>query len=207
MSVHEQFAEDLALYALGTLGADERQKLAKHLEVCPSCRRELELLNGDLSLMAFAAAGPKPPIRARQRLLSNIAKEPKLPVVPSLSREPRSRRSFLEWRTLRWVAAIALVAVYVGLIRQNAALQANLFSVSARYSEQSNKLEEANQTVSTLLDPDSTKIELVAAGNKPQPRGKAIYQQRTRNLIFLASNLPALPPEKIYDCLLYTSDA
>src|SRR5664279_675961 len=77
MSVHEQFAEDLALYALGTLGADERQKLAKHLEVCPSCRRELELLNGDLSLMAFAAAGPKPPIRARQRLLSNIAKEPK----------------------------------------------------------------------------------------------------------------------------------
>ena len=79
MSVHEQFAEDLALYALGSLDGAERHALEKHLDECASCRRELELLRGDLSLLALTAAGPKPPARARQRLMSAIADEPRLP--------------------------------------------------------------------------------------------------------------------------------
>src|SRR5208282_4517439 len=69
MSVHEQLAGDLALYALGALDDAERQKLEKHLEECVSCRRELELLRGDLSLLALTTAGPQPPARARQRLI------------------------------------------------------------------------------------------------------------------------------------------
>jgi len=60
--------------------------------------------------------------------------------------------------------------------------------------------------VATLLDPDATKIELVAVGNKPQPRGKAIYQRRNRNLIFFASNLPPLPAEKIYELWLFPAN-
>ena len=47
---------------------------------------------------------------------------------------------------------------------------------------------------------------LVAAGNKPQPRGKAIYQRRNRNLIFFASNLPPLPAEKIYELWLFPAN-
>ena len=43
-------------------------------------------------------------------------------------------------------------------------------------------------------------------GSKPQPRGKAIYQRRTRNLIFFASNLPPLPAEKIYELWLFPAD-
>ncbi|MGB9084097.1 MAG: zf-HC2 domain-containing protein, partial [Terriglobales bacterium] len=81
MSAHEQFAEDLALYALGSLEGDERQALETHLDGCAACRRELELLRGDVSLLALTAAGPKPPVRARQRLMSAIAAEPRLPVV------------------------------------------------------------------------------------------------------------------------------
>src|SRR5208283_3188636 len=41
---------------------------------------------------------------------------------------------------------------------------------------------------------------------KPQPRGKAIYQRRNRNLIFFASNLPPLPPEKIYELWLFPAN-
>ena len=58
MSVHEQFAEDLALYALGGLPGDERVALEKHLPECSACRRELEELRGDMALMALSAAGP-----------------------------------------------------------------------------------------------------------------------------------------------------
>jgi anti-sigma-K factor RskA len=205
MSVHEQFAENLALYALGSLDGAERQALEKHLEGCPSCCRELELLRGDTSLLALTTAGPKPPIRARQRLMSAIAAEPRLPVVvtPASERQQRSWWTAFGWPALRWGAAIALVVVCMGLLRQSSMLQENVASLRTQRVAQGNQLEQANQTVATLLDPEATKIELVAAGNKPQPRGKAIYQRRTRNLIFFASNLPPLPAEKVYELWLF----
>ncbi|MFY9660237.1 MAG: anti-sigma factor [Terriglobales bacterium] len=203
MSAHEQFAEDLALYALGSLEGDERQALETHLDGCAACRRELELLRGDVSLLALTAAGPKPPVRARQRLMSAIAAEPRLPVVVATPPD-RSQRSW--WPTLAWVAVAALVLACIGLLRQNSALQQNLASLQARFSEQGSKLDQANDVVATLLDPEATKIELVAAGSKPQPRGKAIYQRRNRNLIFIASNLPPLPAEKIYELWLFPAN-
>ena len=61
MSSHEQFAEDLALYALGSLQGEELAALEKHLQECSSCRRELEQLRGDMGLLALATAGwPRP---------------------------------------------------------------------------------------------------------------------------------------------------
>ena len=47
MSAHEQFADDLALLARGTLQGEERVALEKHLEGCAACSRELERLRGD----------------------------------------------------------------------------------------------------------------------------------------------------------------
>jgi len=207
MSVHEQFAEDLALHALGSLDGSERDALQKHLEECASCRSELELLRGDLSLLALTAAGPKPPARARERLMSAIAREPRLPMAASAS-EPKQRSWWASfgWPGLRWASAVALVLVGIGLLWQNSTLLRNLASERARFTDQESKLRQANEVVATLLDPDATRIELVAAGNKPQPRGKAIYQRRTRNLIFFASNLPPLPAEKIYELWLFPAN-
>ena len=204
MSGHEQFAENLALYALGSLDGEERQTLETHLESCTSCRRELELLRGDMSRLALTTAGPKPPARSRQRLMAAIANEPRLPAVLAASARQRQHRSW--WPTLGWIAAMAVALVCIGLLRQNSGLQRNLASLRAQFSNQGIKLEEANQTVATLMDPDATKIELVAAGNKPEPRGKAIYQRRNHNLIFFASNLPALPAEKIYELWLFPAN-
>jgi Anti-sigma-K factor rskA/Putative zinc-finger len=225
MSEHEQFAEDLALYSLGSLDGAERAVLEAHLAKCASCQHELELLRGDVSLLALTAMGPKPPARSRQRLMSAIANEPQLPntatasVAPHL--QPRSQQSSrpstapswwgaFGWPTLRWASAVALVLVCVALVRQNSILQQTVGGMRARFeaqlNAQGNKLEQANQTLATLLDPEATKIELVAVGSKPQPRGKAIYQRRNRNLIFFASNLPTLPADKIYELWLFPAN-
>ena len=199
MSVHEQFAEDLGLYALGSLEGEERAALETHLEECASCRRELEVQRGDLAVLALTASGPQPPVRARQRLMSAIAREPRLPVaVASLA---PARRSW--WGTSGWVAAAAMVVLAIGLLRQNSVLERDLASIKAQFGDQAGKLQQVNEIVATLLDPESKKVELVAAGAKPQPRGKAIYQRRNRNLIFFASNLPPLPAEKIYELWLF----
>jgi anti-sigma-K factor RskA len=215
MSMHEQFAEDLALYSLGSLEGAEREALEKHLESCTSCRRELELLRGDSSLLALTTSGPKPPARARQRLMSAIGAEPRLAaVVPTTESGRRSTErsaqpswwSAFGWPAIQWLAAAAILAVGFDLLRQNSSLQQDLSSLRAKFADQGIKLDEANQTVATLLDPEATKIELVAVGSKPEPRGKAIYQRRNRNLIFLASNLPQLPPDKVYELWLFPAN-
>ena len=233
MSPHEQFAEDLALYSLGALEGTERQALEKHLETCAGCRRELELLRGDGSLLALTTAGPKPPARARQRLLSAIANEPRLsgtapvpehrqgsivsPIEVSPTEVSPTEASPTEvtppwwsnfaWPALGWFAAAALALVCIGLMRQKSTLQQDIVSQRAQFraeiNDQGNKLQQANEVVATLLDPEATKIELVAVGAKPQPRGKAIYQRRNRNLIFIASNLPPLPAHTIYELWLF----
>jgi anti-sigma-K factor RskA len=208
MNVHEQFADDLALYALGTLDGAEREALEKHLEGCASCRHELELLRGDLSLIALTTAGPKPPARARQRLMSAIAAEPRLTATGATSERgthERGSRQRSWWPVLGWVAA-ALALVCIGLLRQNSTLQQGVASLRAQFTDQGSKLEQANEVVATLLDPEAMKIELVAVGSKPQPRGKAIYQRRNHNLIFFASNLPPLPAEKIYELWLFPAN-
>jgi len=211
MSVHEQFAEDLALYALGTLSEDERFALEKHLEMCPSCRRELAIMRGDLALVALSTTGPKPPGRARERLMAAMAKEPRLPVAPvpigtnsfTGTRRSFSQRSFSWWGALGWVAAAALVLLAIGLLRQDSSLERDLASVNARLRDQQNKLRQANDILTTLIDPEARKFELVSAGSKPVPRGKAIYQRRNSGLIFLASNLPPLPRDRIYELWLF----
>src|SRR5271170_8106939 len=150
MSAHEQFADDLALYALGSLDGSERQALEKHLAECASCRQELALLRGDMSLLALATTGPKPPARSKQRLMSAIAAEPRFPV--AVAAPERRQRSW--WPALGWVAATAMVLLSIGLLRQNSTLQQSLNSLEARFSDERDKLQEANQVVATLLDPD-----------------------------------------------------
>ena len=105
-----------------------------------------------------------------------------------------------------WAAAAAMVLLAMGLLRQNSSLERDLVSLRAQFSDQGSKLRQANEIVVTLLDPEAKKVELVAAGNKPQPRGKAIYERRNRGLIFFASNLPPLPAEKIYELWLFPAN-
>ena len=53
MKTHEQFAEDLALYALDELTGSERLELEGHLDTCAACRRELQALRGTEDLPGF----------------------------------------------------------------------------------------------------------------------------------------------------------
>ena len=199
MSAHEQFADDLALYALGSLDLPEKMALEEHLRDCSACRLELEELRGDMSLLSLSAAGPKPPGRSRQRLLTAMAKE------------PRRRVVIQEKRGFSWIAGLvgaALVILSFALAIQNGALHRDLDNLKARDARQQADVQQAKEILATLLDPEAQRVTLIAAKNAPQPQGKAIYRRRTRSLIFLASNLPPLPPEKIYELwLIPTSGA
>jgi anti-sigma-K factor RskA len=193
MSVHEQFAEDLALHALDVLEGDERIALAKHLEDCAGCRRELEELRGDMALLALSTAGPTPPRRARQRLMDAIGREPRVRDVPA-------RRAW--WAPVPWFAAAALALVAVMLWRQNTDLQQRVSQLQHESAEQQTQLQRARDVLATLTATDAMRFTLVAAKTPPQPQGKAIYVRDRASLIFLASNLPMLPRQKAYELWL-----
>jgi len=201
MSAHEQFADDLALYALGSLEGSERQALQAHLAQCAACRRELQQLCSDMGLLALATMGPAPPATARARLLSALANEPRARTVP--------KRSPSWWLLAPMAAAIVLAAaISIVLWRQNNALRQDLAQQLKQSGESQSEVQRAREVLALLSAPDAIRVTLVATNAKPQPQGKAIYRSQTGSLVFLASNFAPLPPEKAYELwLLPTSGA
>jgi anti-sigma-K factor RskA len=196
MSVHEQFAEDLALYAVGCLEGDEQAALEKHLEECASCRRELEQLRGDTALLALSASGPRPPARAQTRLMDAIAKEPREAQVSAASRGSAARW----WAVWGWAAAVAMIVVAAMVWNQNAKLKSSVAELQGLSEQQRSELAQARHVVDTLTAQDVQRVDVMPVGLKqPPPQGKAIYSRQNNGLIFLASNLLPLPAQKTYE--------
>jgi anti-sigma-K factor RskA len=202
MSTHEQFAEDLALYALGSLPPAEAAALEQHLQGCAACRRELQELRGDASLLALSAAGPAPPSRSRERLLAAIKKEPRRQRMVLYHARPW-------WAIAPVVASLALAAFAFLMWRENSDLkqenadaQQKTQALSAELKRQEHDSEKAREMLYMLTSPEVQKVSLSAAKSAPQPVGKAMYLRSKGHLMFLANNLPPLPQSKTYELWL-----
>ena len=194
MSVHEQFAEDLALYALGALEGGERISLEGHLQECASCRRELEQLRGDAALLALTTSGPRPPVRAKSRLMDAIAREP---------RGKRSQPASSWFGIAGWIAAAAMVGVAAALWWSNARLSFNVQILSAQIEREKSQSERARRVADVLNAPDATPYLVLPVSVKTlPPSGKAIYSRERNGLVFVASNLGPLPSGKAYELWL-----
>jgi hypothetical protein len=146
-----------------------------------------------MALLALSAAGPAPPSRSRERLLKVIAQEPR-------AQKTAERRS--SWTFLPWLAAAALLLVAGFFWQQSDRLAQRVAQLQDESGQQQAQLERAREVVSTLTSTDALRVTLVAAQTPPQPQGKAIYVRDRSSLIFLASNMPALPPQRIYELWL-----
>ena len=195
MNAHEQFADDLALLALGTLDGAERVRVEAHLRECAACRGELERLRGDAALLAFSASGARPPSRSRERLLAAVAGEARRAPAPRV-------RKRAWWSGLQWAAAAAVLAMFFLLLRQNGELKQRVDQLAASSASEQQQLIQARQLITALSDADADHFVLVSNKTPPQPQGRAIYLAKSGTLVFLASNMPALPPEKIYELWL-----
>jgi len=204
MSAHEQFADDLALYALEALDGPQRKAVEQHVESCAACRRELESLRGDMALLALSASGPHPPQRSRDRLMSAIAAER-----PAMVPERATASSGGWFGRLGWVAAALVLLGGTLLINdekeKNAALQHEIAGLQMKTAAQDAELQQVRKEFTAFQGPDAQPVTLVVAANHPQPQGKAIYVPTSGKLLFVASNLPALPDDKAYELWLLPS--
>ena len=191
-SAHPEFAEDLALYAVGALDPAAIAGLERHLGECPACRRELAELRGDAALVALSASGPKPPARSRQRLLNAIADESSAALETFAVRRP--------WWNLAPVFASLVLAIFAILLwRENVGLKRSSEDLAAQVASLTADSAKAHEVLALLNAPDTTHVTLVSTEAHPAPQIKTIYQRRTGRLLLIASNLPAAPEHKAYE--------
>ena len=194
MKTHDQFAEDLALYALDELTGSERQELEAHLDTCAACRRELQALRGDLGLLGLSSSGPQPPARSKDRLMRAIAAEPRGVSAP----DPAPRRSL--WATLiPAFAALGLLLVVFVLGRNNSYMHDQLAELAGHSQDQAIQLDRLNEEMRLLTAPDAVHVSLNPQKSPKQPNGTAIFSPSRNRMMFMASNMPQVPAGKAYE--------
>jgi hypothetical protein len=208
MSGHEQFGEELALYALNALEGPEREVLEKHLATCAGCRLELEQLRGDGALLAMSTMGPRPPARARQRLLDAVAKE--AATTPTLAQSARKDGAAIAssgsgrhwWGWLGWAATAAVIVFAASLWKENVGLKESLASAKTILTQNSQDLADLRRIAAPIVDPQAQRVTLVSMKAAVQPQGKAFYLKNRASLVFVADNMPTLPPQKAFELWL-----
>jgi anti-sigma-K factor RskA len=197
MKDHAQFAEDLALYAMGTLDEQASPELREHLAGCEECRRELDALRGDLALLALSTTGPQPPQRSRQRLQAAISEEQQQNSEPE--DVPVMRRLFPRWLTLAPAAiAVVLAATSLGLLLEVQRLKESNAKVIVELQRVKQEAAYANEVLAMFTDPKAKQITLVAAKTAPPAHIKTIYQKDKGHILLLASSLAPIPDDKVY---------
>lgn len=200
MNDHTQYADMLALYALGAVDATEAAELEAHLRTCPECRQELEALRGDAALLALSAVGPAPPQGARQRFVAAIANEPR--------KAPVRQKMVIGVLRPRWLTfvpiavSLALAIFSLMLWRANSRLQTKLEQAQAQLMDTNEKLRKAQELVAVLEGPDSQDFTLLPVKTPPQPHIKTLYSPKVGRLVLVAGNLEPLPPNKAYELWL-----
>jgi len=195
MAPRDHLADDLPLYALDALEGEERVTVEKHLRECAECRGEVEQLREDWALLALSASGPAAPPRSRQRVITAVAREPRQPQI-------RARKRPVWLNALGWASVSAAILVIVFLARQNNDLEAQLASLQARSAADEQQLRQARELATALTSANAEHFTLVANNARPQPQGKAMYNPPTGTLVFLASNMPAIPAHNAYELWL-----
>ena len=197
---HEQYAEDLALYAVGALEAGSCAQLEQHLRECPACRRELEALRGDAALLALSVSGPAPPGRARERLLSAVAATAR--EGERHEREPlfASRRPW--WSFAPAFAALVLAVFAILLLRENANLKRTNQEVVADLNTLEEKYRHDHEIAELVMAKDAVHVSLGSTAPLTVPHASTIYQPKTGHLFLIASNLRPLPAGMTYELWL-----
>lgn len=214
MNGHPQYAEALALYAMGAL--DDPQDLTAlqaHLGTCGDCRRELEALRADTALLALSAMGPQPPARSRDRLLNAIAAEPRMerrtaqkPMIVGRLRSP--------WLSYAPIAVMLLLAIFSLLLGRDLrntrfrlkVAHAQIEQMQSEIAQQNLALADARKVGDLLHASDAWPLTLVSIKTPPQPQMKMLYSREKGSLLLMASDTPILPDDKIYELWLLPAD-
>jgi hypothetical protein len=213
--------DELILYCMGTADAqsdaDANDRLRRHLEGCAECRAQASHLLADLSLVAMTVPQIAPPASAKDRLMKAAAgvsvaagDEPAKQAASAgagpavLPMKPRRHSPGLIWGG--WVAAAACLLYAVQLREANQGMRQQLQTETAEIIQANTSEARAKEVLDVLSSPQAEHVTLISAHAKPEPTGHAVYLRSRGALVFTASNLVPLPPNKTYELWVIPAD-
>lgn len=205
MNAHPQL-EDLDLYALGALDAEERRAVETHLRACADCQRALEEARGRVALIALGVPPETPSPRVKQRLMESI--KPRRPAVPASGFRlwlQQASPTFALMTLVLWAAIIGLGYTNYRLLQRNFDLQDQMGQMKTSVAEREREVRRARAVLDVMSAPDAVRVTLVAGQARPVPQGRAFYHPH-KGLVFTAANLAALPAGKTYQLWLIPTE-
>jgi anti-sigma-K factor RskA len=201
---HDDFAALAHGYALGTLTEEEARSFAAHLSTCEECRQSVRDVAAIGEALARALPQQTPPPGLRERVLTRA-------VAPAVvERHVPSATISRSGPRYGWLAAAAaLVAAVTSVMawqyREEAArartgqqeATRQLRSLEQQIAQLQAGVSTAAQTRSVLAARDMSRIELAGQAPAPGATGR-VFWSPTHGLVFAATNLPELPPGRVY---------
>jgi anti-sigma-K factor RskA len=204
MSDNLHIAEnDLALYAMGALSAEEMARARAHVAGCAQCKEELRQI--EIALAAYAQTTPEAalPAGAKQRFMARLAESEK-PAKQARAQVAKPSPTWSErwFGTTRWTGALAtamaLLLLIVGFddLRQRAEIKPLL--AAARQGRIDSA--QLNQLMELLTSSQAKRVALHQTPSPaPPPEGRVVYSAHNGKLLLTAQNLHPLPAGKTYE--------
>ncbi|HEY1965935.1 MAG TPA: anti-sigma factor [Acidobacteriaceae bacterium] len=204
--------EDLALYAMQALSADEMAAVAAALRDNAQAQQELARIQSDLALLALSTEQQPAPAGAFDRLKARMhenapaptaAAKPIATAMPPMTDTayeiaPTSRRS--KWTVFTpWAIAAALAIACSILGYRVSSMNDALDGESRLVSNLAAKASHAQQVLEVLNAPDAQRVTLTATQTAPAPTAHTVYLAERGALVMEASHLKPVPPGKAYE--------
>ena len=204
--------EDLALYAMRSLPADEMTAVAAALRDNPQAQQELARIQDDLALLALSVDQQAAPAGSFERLQARMretfqagatsvpaGKPIEMPATQAeIATLPSTGRS--KWAVITpWLIAACLAIACAILGYRTASLNDALDGESALVSNLAAKASRAQQVLEVLNAPNAQRVPLAATKTPPAPTAHAVYLAERGALMMEANNLKPLPAGKTYE--------
>ena len=128
--------------------------------------------------------------------------------LPSAEDAPGKKRgvlvSFLPY--LGWAAAAAMLFITVTERTRRNEMQNTLDQQNGQVARLTAQADRAQQLIDALSDQGAMHVSLSKTGAARVPMGRTTYVPQSGALVFMASNMPPLPPHKTYEMWIIPAD-
>jgi anti-sigma-K factor RskA len=219
-AAHEELKHDAAAYALGALEPDERAAFETHLVSCGECATEVRQLRLAVGALPHAVPQVSPPPSLRARILDQAVRGAAA-ADSAGSDAKRSAPAVHDRRGLpAWLQIAAVLVIGAGVVFYAQRMQARVANLEAQLQqaqtlvaaaerqtlEARNVAFRAQSAMGVFAAPDVARIDLTGQPVAQMARARALWS-RARGMVFTVSNLPQLPPGRVYQVWVVTAQA
>jgi anti-sigma-K factor RskA len=206
--------EDLALYAMGSLPAEEMAAVAATLRENPQARQELARIQDDLALLALSVDQQPAPAGSFERLQARMREAG--PTTTSSQTTGNMTATISEVTAIRgrskwaiftpWAIAACLAIACSVLGYKVSSMNDALDGESGLVSNLAAKASRAQQVLEVLNAPDAQRVTLTVSKMPPAPTAHTVYLAERGALVMEASHMAPAPAGKAYELWVIPAD-